>query len=98
MINQPIGRCVSDFIVNVLSRGGGFKSEDNNADVCQLGGLARICLKQAREAKNPIVSAELKHLAKGYQLERRQWIMESFPTSEKRKNKFATAAFCLMMS
>jgi hypothetical protein len=24
--------------------------------------------------------------------------MESFPTSEKRKNKFATAAFCLMMS
>jgi hypothetical protein len=33
MINQPIVRCVSDLIVNVLSRGGGFKSEDNNADV-----------------------------------------------------------------
>ena len=30
--------------------------------------LARICLKQAHEPKNPIVSAELKHLAKGYQL------------------------------
>jgi len=26
--------------------------------------LARICLKQAREAKNPFVSAELKHLPK----------------------------------
>jgi hypothetical protein len=31
IINQPIGRCVSDFIVNVLSGGGGFKSEGNNA-------------------------------------------------------------------
>jgi hypothetical protein len=30
--------------------------------------LARICLKQAREAKNPSVSAELMYLAKGYQL------------------------------
>ena len=30
--------------------------------------LARICLKQSREAKNPFVSAELRHLAKGYQL------------------------------
>jgi hypothetical protein len=30
--------------------------------------LARICLKQAREAKTPSVSAELRHLAKGYQL------------------------------
>lgn len=30
--------------------------------------LARLCLKQAREAKNPIVSAELTHLAKGYQI------------------------------
>jgi hypothetical protein len=30
--------------------------------------LARICLKQAREAKNPSVSAELRHLAKGYQI------------------------------
>jgi hypothetical protein len=30
--------------------------------------LARICLKQAREAKNPSVSAELRQLAKGYQI------------------------------
>jgi hypothetical protein len=30
--------------------------------------LARICLKQAREAKTPSVSAELRHLAKGYQV------------------------------
>jgi hypothetical protein len=30
--------------------------------------LARICLKQAREAKNPLVSSELTHLAKGYQM------------------------------
>jgi hypothetical protein len=45
--------------------------------------LARICVKQAREAKNPIVSAELKHLAKGIGCERHQWIMESFPTSQK---------------
>jgi hypothetical protein len=30
--------------------------------------LARICLKQAREAKIPSVSAELRHLAKGYQI------------------------------
>jgi hypothetical protein len=30
--------------------------------------LARVCLKLAREAKNPIVSDELKHLARGYQL------------------------------
>jgi hypothetical protein len=30
--------------------------------------LARICLKQAREAKNPSVSTELRHLAKGYQV------------------------------
>jgi hypothetical protein len=29
---------------------------------------ARICLKQAREAKSPSVSAELRHLAKGYQV------------------------------
>jgi hypothetical protein len=30
--------------------------------------LARICLKQAREAKNAFVSAELRHMAKGYQV------------------------------
>jgi hypothetical protein len=30
--------------------------------------LARICLKQAREAKDPLVSTELTHLAKGYQM------------------------------
>jgi hypothetical protein len=30
--------------------------------------LARICFKQAREAKNPIVSTELTYLAKGYQM------------------------------
>jgi hypothetical protein len=30
--------------------------------------LARACLKQARESKNPVVVAELTHLAKGYQL------------------------------
>jgi hypothetical protein len=30
--------------------------------------LARICLKQAREAKNLSVSAELMHLAKGDQI------------------------------
>ncbi len=30
--------------------------------------LARACLKQARESKNPAVVAELTHLAKGYQM------------------------------
>jgi hypothetical protein len=30
--------------------------------------LARACLKQARESKNPVVVAELTHLAKGYQV------------------------------
>jgi hypothetical protein len=30
--------------------------------------LARICLKQAREAKSGFVSAELRHAAKGYQV------------------------------
>ncbi len=30
--------------------------------------LARICLKQAREAKNPLISSEFTHLAKGYQM------------------------------
>jgi hypothetical protein len=30
--------------------------------------LARICLKQAREAENASVSAELRHMAKGYQV------------------------------
>jgi hypothetical protein len=30
--------------------------------------LARACLKQARESKNPVVVAELTHLAKGYQI------------------------------
>jgi len=30
--------------------------------------LARLCLKQARKAKNPSVSAEFMHLAKGYQI------------------------------
>ena len=30
--------------------------------------LARICLKQDREAKNAFVSAELRHIAKGYQV------------------------------
>jgi hypothetical protein len=30
--------------------------------------LARACLKQARESKNPVVVAELTHLAKGYQM------------------------------
>ena len=34
----------------------------------QLVELARICLKQAREAKNPPVSAELMHLARRYQM------------------------------
>jgi hypothetical protein len=30
--------------------------------------LARICLKQAREAKSAFVSDELTHVAKGYQV------------------------------
>jgi hypothetical protein len=30
--------------------------------------LARICLKQSREAKSAFVSAELAHVAKGYQV------------------------------
>jgi hypothetical protein len=30
--------------------------------------LARLCLEQARKAKNPLVSAEFMHLAKGYQI------------------------------
>jgi hypothetical protein len=30
--------------------------------------LARVCLRQARESKNPAVVAELIHLAKGYQI------------------------------
>jgi hypothetical protein len=30
--------------------------------------IARICFKQALEAKNPSVSAELRLLAKGYQI------------------------------
>ena len=30
--------------------------------------IARICLKQARESKNPSVSAELRLLAQGYQI------------------------------
>jgi hypothetical protein len=51
MINQPIGRCVSDFIVNVLSRGGGFKSEDNNADVCQLGGTGSYLPQASARSK-----------------------------------------------
>jgi hypothetical protein len=68
MINQPIGRCVSDFIVNVLSRGGGFKSEGTMRSYDDLVELARICLRQAREAKDPSVRAELRQLAKGYQI------------------------------
>ena len=30
--------------------------------------LACVCLKQAHELKNPVVVAELTHLAKGYQM------------------------------
>jgi hypothetical protein len=30
--------------------------------------IARVCLKQARAAKNPSVSAEFMRLAKGYQM------------------------------
>jgi hypothetical protein len=30
--------------------------------------LARVCLKQARVSENPVVVAELTHLAKGYQV------------------------------
>ena len=30
--------------------------------------LARICLMQAREAKSGLVSAELRHMARGYQV------------------------------
>ena len=30
--------------------------------------LARVCLKQARVSKNPMVVAEFTHLAKGYQM------------------------------
>jgi hypothetical protein len=30
--------------------------------------LACVCLKQAHESKNPVVVAELTHLAKGYQM------------------------------
>jgi len=30
--------------------------------------MARICFKQAREAKNPSVISELRHVAKGYQV------------------------------
>jgi hypothetical protein len=46
----------------------GCKVEGAMQTYADLVELARICLKQAREANNPIVSAELKHLAKGYQL------------------------------
>jgi hypothetical protein len=30
--------------------------------------IARVCLKQARVAKNPSVGEEFTHLAKGYQM------------------------------
>jgi hypothetical protein len=59
---------VSDFIVNLLNRGGRLKSENVMQIYDDLVELARICLKQARVAKNPSVSAELRHLAKGYQV------------------------------
>jgi hypothetical protein len=31
LVSQPFVRCVSDSIVNLLNRGGGFKSENDNA-------------------------------------------------------------------
>jgi hypothetical protein len=49
-------------------QGGGFKLEGNMLNYDELVELARICLKQARETKNPNVSSELRHVAKGYQM------------------------------
>jgi hypothetical protein len=41
---------------------GAVRSYDNLVE------MARLCLEQARRAKNPSVSAEFMHLAKGYQM------------------------------
>jgi hypothetical protein len=54
---QPILSAMS-----AAGSGGAMQSYDTLVE------LARICLKQAREAKNPLVSTELTHLAKGYQM------------------------------
>jgi hypothetical protein len=42
--------------------------EYNRLSFDELVELARICLRQAGEAKNPSVRAELRQLAKGYQV------------------------------
>jgi hypothetical protein len=62
---------VSYVINNLLNTGGDFRLEGNMGNMQSydvLVEMARICLKQAREAKNPSVSAELMHLARGYQM------------------------------
>jgi hypothetical protein len=50
------------------SKGGGFELEKTMLSYDVLLELACICARQAREAKNPGVSAELSHLARGYQI------------------------------
>jgi hypothetical protein len=59
---QPNGRCVGS------TGRRSFKLEGKMLNYDELVELARICLKQAREAKNPSVSSELRHVAKGYQM------------------------------
>jgi hypothetical protein len=49
-------------------QGGGFGLEDNMRSYDELLELARICVKQARKVKNPSVGAELRQLARGYQI------------------------------
>jgi hypothetical protein len=68
VFTQP-GRCVSDFISICTAREEASRYlEGNMPSYDVLVELARICLRQAIEAKNPSVSAELRHLAKGYQI------------------------------
>jgi hypothetical protein len=57
---------VSCFIVDLLCGRRAQEGDMLSYDV--LVELARVCLRQARQAKNTTVSAELRHLAKGYQL------------------------------
>jgi hypothetical protein len=47
---------------------GGYKIEDDMLSYNELVELARICLKQAGKPRNPLVRAELRQLAKGYQV------------------------------
>ena len=69
LISYRTGRALCELLHHQSAQhGGGFKLEGNMQSYDELVELARICLKQAREAKNPSVSAELRHLAKGYQM------------------------------